>query len=425
MTHFRLSRTVAVTTAIAVVSTCLVTSPASADDSPLSARESSVFALEAAAGQNAALAEKFAFTQVADDLYAAESGVSIEGRDLLLGDAYPDISLPVSAEAVAEVSENGDLVFSETETGLSVVIEATDDEVARVLTVARETYGDGPEHRYSYELALPENAVLNQTDDGSVVILAPVSANTQEPNPDLSTVLPPAGDGEEDGTDEEREEHSTGPEFATDEELAGNLDVPAGWQMLGGFQPAWSVDANGVALPSHFEIDGNTLTQVVDTSGAEFPVVSDPLPLVAIGLAAVARALLPAILRAGARALATQAIKVGAKATTRGGYKTFAAFKRAAGNQTPKGNQWHHIVEQSTIKKRSWDARWIHNRNNLVSIRRQVHQKCVNSWMAKKKVNKFGIKSGSKTMREVVHKQSFSKQHQIGVALLRHCGVRV
>lgn len=42
---------------------------------------------------------------------------------------------------------------------------------------------------------------------------------------------------------------------------------------------------------------------------------------------------------------------------------------------------------------------------------------------AKKNVAKFGISSGSKTMREVVHGLSFSKQHSIGVALLKHCGV--
>ena len=43
--------------------------------------------------------------------------------------------------------------------------------------------------------------------------------------------------------------------------------------------------------------------------------------------------------------------------------------------------------------------------------------------MAKKNVSKFGIKSGTNTMRQTVHKLSFSKQHEIGIALLKHCGV--
>lgn len=112
-----------------------------------------------------------------------------------------------------------------------------------------------------------------------------------------------------------------------------------------------------------------------------------------------------------------------ADSPAKGGYKTFAAFKKDIAGSTPKGNQWHHIVEQSNISKRGWDARWVHNRNNLVSIPKEVHQKCVNSWMAKKNVSKFGIKSGTNTMRQTVHKLSFSKQHEIGIALLKHCGV--
>lgn len=43
--------------------------------------------------------------------------------------------------------------------------------------------------------------------------------------------------------------------------------------------------------------------------------------------------------------------------------------------------------------------------------------------MAKKNVSNFGIKSGSSTMRQNVHTLSFSKQHEIGIALLKHCGV--
>ncbi|WGH89963.1 hypothetical protein QDX23_07400 [Auritidibacter ignavus] len=108
----------AVTTAAAVASTFLIASPASADDNTLSAQQTSDLAIQAAADQNADLAEKFPFTPVADDVYAAESGVALEERDLLLGDAYPDISLLISAESVAEVSESGDLVFTEAETGL-------------------------------------------------------------------------------------------------------------------------------------------------------------------------------------------------------------------------------------------------------------------------------------------------------------------
>lgn len=38
----------------------------------------------------------------------------------------------------------------------------------------------------------------------------------------------------------------------------------------------WAYDANGNAVPTRFEINGSTLTQIVDHSGAAYPVVADP-----------------------------------------------------------------------------------------------------------------------------------------------------
>lgn len=40
--------------------------------------------------------------------------------------------------------------------------------------------------------------------------------------------------------------------------------------------PAWAKDANGDAVPTSYTIDGATLIQTIDTSGAVFPVVADP-----------------------------------------------------------------------------------------------------------------------------------------------------
>ncbi|MGO4594407.1 hypothetical protein AB4Z18_11365 [Leifsonia sp. 2TAF2] len=43
------------------------------------------------------------------------------------------------------------------------------------------------------------------------------------------------------------------------------------------FPEPWAKDANGRDVPTHFEIKGNTLTQVVDLASASaFPVVADP-----------------------------------------------------------------------------------------------------------------------------------------------------
>ncbi|MEU8515602.1 hypothetical protein AB0C76_29100 [Kitasatospora sp. NPDC048722] len=38
----------------------------------------------------------------------------------------------------------------------------------------------------------------------------------------------------------------------------------------------WAYDANGRALPTRYTVDGDTVTQHVDTRGAAFPVVADP-----------------------------------------------------------------------------------------------------------------------------------------------------
>lgn len=52
---------------------------------------------------------------------------------------------------------------------------------------------------------------------------------------------------------------------------AGHIDAP------------WAVDAHGRPIPTHFSLDGHTLTQTIDPEGAAFPVVVDPL--VTLGLA--------------------------------------------------------------------------------------------------------------------------------------------
>jgi hypothetical protein len=78
------------------------------------------------------------------------------------------------------------------------------------------------------------------------------------------------------------------------------------------------------------------------------------------------------------------------------------------------------------VKRRGALLGAIHHRNNLIQIPTGVHQRCINSWMARKGVRSFGAAaSSSQTMRTWVHQQTFSTQHRIGVALLRHCGVQI
>lgn len=48
--------------------------------------------------------------------------------------------------------------------------------------------------------------------------------------------------------------------------------------LIGGFTPAWATDANGNDVPTRYELNGSTLTQIVDHQSADvaYPVVADP-----------------------------------------------------------------------------------------------------------------------------------------------------
>lgn len=56
----------------------------------------------------------------------------------------------------------------------------------------------------------------------------------------------------------------------------GSVSVSDADGFLGGIEAPWAIDAAGQSLPTHYEISGSTLTQIVDTTGASFPVVADP-----------------------------------------------------------------------------------------------------------------------------------------------------
>ncbi|MFS0894994.1 hypothetical protein [Microbacterium sp. 179-I 3D3 NHS] len=56
----------------------------------------------------------------------------------------------------------------------------------------------------------------------------------------------------------------------------GSVSVSDADGFIAGIESPWAVDAAGRSLDTHYEISGSTLTQVVNTTGATFPVVADP-----------------------------------------------------------------------------------------------------------------------------------------------------
>lgn len=347
----------------------------------------------------------------ADGLHFDESTLSVVVESY---ESTVQLGLPAELADGDVTVGAGRVVVESADAGLTAVVDAVGDGSARTMLAADENYSESPVHEYGYELRLPENAQVIEMPTGGLLIVEPVSELPAPEPVDLAAVLP----GPE-GIDPAELEALN--QAAVDNAAADLAAVvPAGTTPLTVIASPWAVDANGQQLPTEFAYEDGVLTQVVDTTDAAFPVVSDPLPLVGIALGAAARALAPHVIRA----FAATVIPRGAAYTIQGGYRTFIAFKNAYGAKS--GYQWHHIVEQRTISLRGWDARAIHNPRNLVQIPTQVHQKCVNSWMARKGVRQFGVAaSSSQTMRQWVGQQSYSVQHRIDVDLLRACGVNV
>lgn len=354
---------------------------------------------------------------------AADGNFSVSGGDIdvSLGEGEVlSLGLPSEVEKELEYSPRGTMIASG-DRGLNVEIQKIENGSARILSIAEAHFSESDTHDYEYPLTLPAGAWAEMNPDGSVAILresneAPFSV--EESQEILEEKLPPLDTGEDYVEIDQGLGEADSNVLPT--EKLDPVDPIMSESLIGIIAPAWSVDATGTALPTELKIEGNTLIQSVDTRNAVFPVVSDPLPLVGIALVGLARILAPFAVRA----FAAVAIRRGAAYTIRGGYASFSAFKGAYG--TRKGYQWHHIVEQSTIRSRGWDSRAIHHPNNLVQIPTEVHQKCVNSWMGKKGVTIAGVTAArGKTIRQTIQSRSFSSQHGFGVDLLRYCGVKI
>ena len=132
------------------------------------------------------------------------------------------LELPTSDHADdATVAEDGTTVFTDPGNQTDVGIQTLDDGAVRALTVI-----NGPQAptRYDYKIEAAEGVVLTLADGGAISLRGP------------------------DGSDQ------------------------------GMILPAWAVDANGTAVKTHYEVSGNTVTQVVEhnTPGLAYPVVADP-----------------------------------------------------------------------------------------------------------------------------------------------------
>lgn len=52
--------------------------------------------------------------------------------------------------------------------------------------------------------------------------------------------------------------------------------VDAAGEAIAFIEPPWAIDASGAPVATHFKVRGETLLQIIDHRGAEYPVVADP-----------------------------------------------------------------------------------------------------------------------------------------------------
>jgi hypothetical protein len=131
------------------------------------------------------------------------------------------IGMPFSQQAKdAQLIAEGAVTYDNQNASTSTVIAKVDGSV-QIATVLASN--EAP-IRYSYELTLPVGAKAKLGNDGGVIFLGPTGKH------------------------------------------------------LGGIAPAWSRDARGADVPTHYELSGSTLTQIVDHQNAAYayPVVADP-----------------------------------------------------------------------------------------------------------------------------------------------------
>ena len=131
-----------------------------------------------------------------------------------------EIALPFSGQASgAVITADGVTTFDNNNASATVPV-AHDDGSIQIFTVI-----DGPDAptRYDYEITATEGSTLTIVDNGGVVI------------------------------------------------------TDAGGNFEGAVAPPWAKDASGSSLPTHYEVAGMTVTQVVEHSAAaSYPVVADP-----------------------------------------------------------------------------------------------------------------------------------------------------
>lgn len=98
------------------------------------------------------------------------------------------------------------------------------------------------------------------------------------------------------------------------------------------------------------------------------------------------------------------------------GYDSFRQLKKALGSPG-EGMNWHHIVEQSQIKKSGFSPQQIHNADNVLAVDKATHSK-ISGFYSSIRPFTDGLK-----VRDWLSGQSFEAQYNFGIQVLKDFGV--
>jgi hypothetical protein len=177
--------------------------------------------------------------------------------------------IPESATSLeGEIVSDNAITTMPTDEDQSITSLAFDggQEISLVLPGAELTEAEGAVGTFSGSDG--ETFHTQVTEDGAIQIVNVIEQGTDEHSFQIKTDIPAGSKWkiQEDGSLELK---------GKDAEVLAIAETP------------WSIDANGKNLPTKFVIDDKIITQVVDTDGAVFPVVSDPSIWWTIGTSAL------------------------------------------------------------------------------------------------------------------------------------------
>ncbi|MGC4154954.1 MAG: hypothetical protein QM628_18190 [Propionicimonas sp.] len=195
--------------------------------------------------------------------------VSRDGVATLSVEGLPEIGISVGGDAESFMIVEGAVVQTEVAPSTDVVTRATDEGVQMIAILGDE---NAP-NEIEFPLELPEGVDLVERPDGSIAVSSDVEAEVPAEGEEeriaaaIDVVL----------VDDELDELS-------DEQIRLLAKIPdaktvtaAVTTQVALIEAPWAVDANGRALKTRYELEGDTLVQVIETDeSTAFPVVADP-----------------------------------------------------------------------------------------------------------------------------------------------------